>query len=137
MVSPHAVLRFFINLLRSYLLRLSAVQFRFYKCESKDRFFGYLTTVFNYLGVKTIGELNEIVQDIGDDLLSFPRSGLKNKQGEKVNWGTSLFYLAYAIVGRSGSREQVSEYLEHFKIETPESRQELIQQILEAYSPIP
>lgn len=102
--------------------------------ELKDRFFGYLTTVFSYLGVKTIGELDEIVQDIGDDLLNFPRNGLKNKQGEKVNWGTSLFYLAYAIVGRRGSPEQVSDYLEHFKIETPESRQELIQQILAAYS---
>ncbi|MDR3599678.1 MAG: hypothetical protein P4L49_04230 [Desulfosporosinus sp.] len=60
-------MRFFIHLLKSYLLRLSAVQFRFYKCELKDRFFGYLTTVFSYLGVKTIGELDEIVKDIGDD----------------------------------------------------------------------
>lgn len=102
--------------------------------ELKDRFFGYLTTVFSYLGVTTIGELDEIVQAIGDDLLNFPRNGLKNKQGEKVNWGTSLFYLAYAIVGRRGSPQQVSDYLEHFKIETTESRQELIQQILAAYS---
>ena len=102
--------------------------------ELKDHFFGYLTTVFTYLGVKTIGELDEIVQEIGDELLNFPRNGLKHKQGEKVNWGTSLFYLAYAIVGRRGSSREVADYLEHFKIETPESRQELTQQILEAYA---
>lgn len=128
--------------LKSYVLQSERIQkldleiSRIVKAdlELKDPFFGYLTTVFTYLKVKTIGELNAIVQEFGEDLLNFPRMGLKNKQGEKVNWGTSLFYLGYAIVGRSGSYERVFEYLERFKIETSVSRQDLAEQILKAYS---
>lgn len=101
--------------------------------ELNDGFFGYLTTVFTFLGIKTIAELDENVQEIGGELLNYPRMWLGNSKGEKVNWGTSLFYLGYAIVGRSGSHDKVTEYLERFKIETHESRQDLAEHILYAY----
>ena len=101
--------------------------------ELNDGFFGYLTPVFTYLGIKTIAELDEVVQEIGEELLNYPRIWLGKNKGEKVNWGTSLFYLGYAIVGRSGSYEKVIDYLERFKIETHESRSELANQILNAY----
>ena len=103
------------------------------RLELNDRFFGYLTSVFTYLGVKTIAELDNIILDVGDDLLNFPRMCLSSDKGEKVNWGTSLFYLAYAMVGRSGSPDKVREYLDRFKIETRESRPELAEQILNTY----
>lgn len=103
------------------------------KLELNDGFFGYLTTVFTYLGIKTIAELDAIVQEIGEELLNYPRTWLGKNKGEKVNWGTSLFYLGYAIVGRSGSYEKVSEYLKRFKIETHESRHDLAEHILSAY----
>jgi putative GTP pyrophosphokinase len=101
--------------------------------ELNDGFFGYLTPVFTYLGIKTIAELDEILQDIGEELLNYPRIWLRKNKGEKVNRGTSLFYLGYAIVGRSGSYQTVIDYLERFKIETHESRSELANQIISSY----
>ena len=79
-----------------------------------------LATV-NYLGIKTISELEKVLRSNFEEIVYFAKSWIKSNS-PIFGGGVVVFYLAYVILAAEGSVNHLVEYLERFKIVMQEGR---------------
>lgn len=77
-----------------------------------------------FAGINTIGKLDKLLEENRESIIKFAEPWLAGEKFDETMPGISIFYLLYLLIGRSKSKDYVTEYLQKNNIgsedETPE-----------------
>lgn len=106
--------------------------------ENDDTLGSYVERL-NYVGIHTIGELEDVFQACKDLILKFAENWVEGKQEKErpIQRGISLFYLCYVLQAQAQDENKVVKYLKKYRIKRMgTSVEEIAHEIIEIYEKI-
>jgi putative GTP pyrophosphokinase len=91
--------------------------------------------VFDFLGFKTIAELDKILTENENAIIAFAKHWLTTKQKSVVR-GVSLLYLTYVVTARSRNRDTVLKALGILRVGASSERAELAERVLTCWDKV-
>ena len=89
-----------------------------------------------FFGIETIAELEAVLKDHKDLIISFAQQFIGQKRHESVRFGISLLYLCYVLAGELGDENRIREFLDSAGIDAPSARPDLSIRLLKIYESI-
>jgi len=86
------------------------------------------------LGIRTIADLNEALDQNADSVLKFAKLWIGSSKDSSFVIGICFLYLFYVLVARSGKFDFVLQFLDEFKLDHSDKRVALANKVLETYA---
>lgn len=89
-----------------------------------------------YFNIETVYDLERVLKQYKEEILKFAGKWLSNKNKyATLGCGISIFYLHYVLLAKTKNAEDITEYLEHYKIGSPgQNRSEITEDIIKTYN---
>ena len=87
-----------------------------------------------FFEIETISQLESKLAQYQNEVVKFAKKWISDDTYDSFESGISIFYLEYILLSTLKTAEEIARYIERFKIGDPDTRSDLVKDIIETYN---